>query len=167
MERRGEGGEREEREKAGGGVREGEKGKEREREEEKRKSEIADVIASLRRILDNPLTRYVLKYISKGDTLEKAIAIYAGTERNTCVRCQFHSFLLGTALKYGARKLDIDEQEMIEYFKDRSVQRGLANVIRGIAEYGITKPQRLHAPFLVVWNYTCLLYTSPSPRDRG
>ena len=165
MERSGERGEREageekeEGEKGREGVRKREKEREKEKEqehleEEKRKSEIADVIASLRRILDNPLTRYVLKYISKGDTLEKAIAIYAGTERNTCVRCQFHSFLLGTALKYGARKLDIDEREMIEYFKDRSVQRGLANVIRGIAEYGITKPQRLHAPFLVVWNYT-------------
>ena len=60
MEKSGERGER------GEGVREREKEREEERkqehlEEEKRKSEIADVIASLRRILDNPLTRYVLK----------------------------------------------------------------------------------------------------------
>ena len=33
-------------------------------------------------------------------------------------------------------------------------RRGLLNVLDGIAQYGVTKPQRLSAPFLVVWNYT-------------
>ncbi|MCW7077054.1 MAG: hypothetical protein OCU18_07200, partial [Candidatus Syntrophoarchaeum sp.] len=83
----------------------------------------ADVIVSLKRSLDNPVTRHILKYLSKGGALEKALGIFAGTEHETCVRCKFNSFLLGTA-------------------------------IRGIGEYGVTKPQKLHAPFLVVWNYT-------------
>lgn len=38
--------------------------------------------------------------------------------------------------------------------KDRFYRRGLANVIAGIARYGITVPQRLFAPFLVVWDFT-------------
>ncbi len=118
------------------------------------KERIPEVVGSLRRMLDNPITKHILQHLSKGDALEKALAVFTGTQPGTCIRCQFHSFLLGTALKYGARKLDVDDEELLNYFKDPSVQRGLANVIRGIAEYGVTKPQRLHAPFLVVWNYT-------------
>jgi radical SAM protein with 4Fe4S-binding SPASM domain len=114
----------------------------------------ADVIISLKRALDNPVTRYILKYLSKGDAIEKALGVFAGTEHETCVRCKFNSFLLGTAINKGAKALGAKDDTFIAYFKDKTTQRGLANVIRGITEYGVTKPQKLHAPFLVVWNYT-------------
>lgn len=123
-------------------------------ETNKNKDRIPEVIGSLRKGLGNPITRHILQHLSTGDALEKALSVFAGTEPDKTIRCRFHSFLLGTVLKYGARKLDVDEDDMIEYFEDRSVQRGIANLIRGIAEYGVTKPQNLHAPFLVVWDYT-------------
>jgi radical SAM protein with 4Fe4S-binding SPASM domain len=41
-----------------------------------------------------------------------------------------------------------------EGLKDPYYRRGVANVVAGIAKYGITLPQRLYAPFLVVWNFT-------------
>jgi radical SAM protein with 4Fe4S-binding SPASM domain len=123
-------------------------------EGEKKGNQIPDVIGSLKRALENPIARYILRSLSKGDSLEKALAIFAGTETRTCIRCQFHAFLLGTTIKSGAKKLEVGEERILNYFNDRSVQRGIANIIRGIAEYGITKPQKLHAPFLVVWDYT-------------
>jgi radical SAM protein with 4Fe4S-binding SPASM domain len=39
---------------------------------------------------------------------------------------------------------------------DPVIQRGIVNIISGITEYGITKPQILKAPFLIVWNFTNL-----------
>lgn len=120
------------------------------REEDK----IPEVIGSLRWALDNPITKKILQYLSKGNSLEKALAIFAGTETQTCFRCRFNSFLLGTALKSGAKKFGATDNAFVAYFRDKTTRRGLANVVRGIAEYGVTKPQKLHAPFLVVWNYT-------------
>ena len=35
-------------------------------------------------------------------------------------------------------------------------KRGLINVLKGIGEHGITTPKKIHAPFLVVWDFTHL-----------
>ena len=43
---------------------------------------------------------------------------------------------------------------MQEYFSDPVARRGLLNVMRSIGKYGIKRPFRLIAPFLVVWNFT-------------
>lgn len=121
---------------------------------EKGKDRIPEVLGSLRRALDNPITRNILRYLSKRDALERALGVFTGTETRTCFRCRFNSFLLGTAINYGAKALGAKDDAFIEYFQDKTTQRGLASVVRGIAEYGVTKPQKLHAPFLVVWDFT-------------
>jgi radical SAM protein with 4Fe4S-binding SPASM domain len=43
---------------------------------------------------------------------------------------------------------------MREYLKDNVFRRAIVNVLGGIAEHGIKKPQTSVAPFLVVWNFT-------------
>ena len=52
------------------------------------------------------------------------------------------------------------------------MRKGIANVLMGIAENGITRPQMLHAPFMVVWDFTkqcnlrckhCYAEASPEP----
>lgn len=52
------------------------------------------------------------------------------------------------------RVIHVNPEIFKEYIKIPSVRRGLALVLEGIAEYGITVPQKLPAPFLVVWNFT-------------
>ena len=64
------------------------------------------------------------------------------------------SSLLNTVLRLGCVTFQIDVDAArsslsIPYFK-----RGLINVLEGISRYGVTRPQRLAAPFLVVWNFT-------------
>ncbi|MGZ4852647.1 MAG: radical SAM protein [Halobacteriota archaeon] len=48
----------------------------------------------------------------------------------------------------------VDKSKMQSYFSQQVTRRGLSNIIKSIAEYGIGKPLKLQAPFLVVWNYT-------------
>lgn len=55
-----------------------------------------------------------------------------------------------------AKTFDVDPGEIKEYFKDPTVRRGVSSVLKGIARYGITRPQVLGAPFLIVWNFTNL-----------
>jgi sulfatase maturation enzyme AslB (radical SAM superfamily) len=57
-------------------------------------------------------------------------------------------------LKTGETMFSVDERSLRNFVRDPTARRGLATVLRGIAKYGITKPQLLDAPFLVVWNFT-------------
>jgi len=45
-------------------------------------------------------------------------------------------------------------REAREALRDPAVRRGVSLVVEGLAEYGVTVPQMLPAPFLVVWNFT-------------
>jgi len=54
------------------------------------------------------------------------------------------------------RLSDVDRRSFAQYFSDPTTRRGLLAVLSGIARYGVTKPQLLNAPFLVVWNVTNL-----------
>jgi len=67
-----------------------------------------------------------------------------------------NSFLVGTAIKYGAKAFGRNDTNFLKYFKDITTRKGLVNVLKGIAKYGITRPQKLYAPFLVVWDFTSM-----------
>jgi radical SAM protein with 4Fe4S-binding SPASM domain len=49
---------------------------------------------------------------------------------------------------------DIDEDTLKEGLEDICYRKGVANVLRSISEFGVTMPQKLYSPFLVVWNFT-------------
>ena len=53
-------------------------------------------------------------------------------------------------------KLAMGNEESVKkaVLQDPHVRRGICVVLEGIAKYGITVPQRLPSPFLIVWNFT-------------
>jgi radical SAM protein with 4Fe4S-binding SPASM domain len=115
--------------------------------------EPADAVVFLRRSLDNPLARRVLGYLSEGGRLETALeALVTGTPPT--LSCRLNSLLLHTLLNLGARAFNVNFEEYLEFFQDKYVRRGVTTVLKSLGEYGVTEPQKLTAPFLVVWNYT-------------
>ena len=52
------------------------------------------------------------------------------------------------------RLLHLSEEEFEAGIRDPSVRRGIELVLRSLLTYGVTVPQRLCAPFLIVWNFT-------------
>ena len=50
--------------------------------------------------------------------------------------------------------MHISKEEFEEGIRDPAVRRGLELVFRSLLEYGVTVPQKLAAPFLIVWNFT-------------
>jgi radical SAM protein with 4Fe4S-binding SPASM domain len=64
--------------------------------------------------------------------------------------------MVGAALDQSGKLFDISREDLKTGFSDPYFRKGLSNVFRGIAEYGITKPQVVNAPFLVVWDFTHL-----------
>jgi len=57
-------------------------------------------------------------------------------------------------VELGRMSFHVDRSKMQGYFGKQVTRRGLSNIVKSIAEYGISKPLKLQAPFLVVWNYT-------------
>jgi len=82
------------------------------------------------------------------------MAIYLGKAKAESFSCRVYSGLLGTLINIGLSAFGVDRNSFSEYFSRSTNRRGLLTVMRGIARYGVTKPQLLDAPFLVVWNLT-------------
>ena len=130
------------------------------KEEPKERGGLSRFFAALQLTLGNPLSRLVLRSMMREEAdgrtaLDKALAAYAGEDPGPMsLTCSFQSFLLDLVLKMGMAAARADDEGVKEMLRDPPVRRGIELVLKGIANYGITVPQELPAPFLVVWNFT-------------
>jgi len=113
-----------------------------------------EIIEYLHKIMDHKFINFILKKMTEVKKLEKSFAIYAGVEEPEDVREGLHAKIVGSTLEKGAEKFGAEPDAIKKFLKDPYMRKGFAVVIRSIAEYGITKPQRLIAPFMVVWDFT-------------
>lgn len=122
--------------------------------------DITKAMAAVEMWLGNPVSRNLLKFVTAhdkcGDRLSNSIDMYLGEERQVCWKCRMASRIVGRTLNTGSNLFGIREQEIKEGLRDPIWKRGLMNVLNGIARYGVTKPQIVNAPFLVVWDFTHL-----------
>jgi sulfatase maturation enzyme AslB (radical SAM superfamily) len=88
--------------------------------------------------------------------IEAALDDYAGigNKSRRCVKGKFISKVVAQALNNGGRAFGVSSEQLKHSLSDPYVKRGISNVLVGAATFGITKPQTVGAPFLVVWNYT-------------
>ncbi len=107
--------------------------------------------------LGNPLSRFVINGLSKKKNgtsfLEDALLSYCSAGKTTALGKIRYAPIL-TLLGIGRAAFGADKKAMQEFFSDPIARKGLVNVIRSIGKYGINRPFKLAAPFLVVWNYT-------------
>ena len=62
----------------------------------------------------------------------------------------FFKLFIGAMIKL----LHLSEEEFEAGIRDPSVRRGVELILRSLLTYGVTVPQKLCAPFLIVWNFT-------------
>jgi radical SAM protein with 4Fe4S-binding SPASM domain len=114
----------------------------------------------LRAMIGNPLTRKMLAGMSNycevdgKNRLEVALELYVGERDTACYKCRMAVKPLATVLKRGAKAFGVTEEEMIKTFKDPYYRKGLASVIKGLADFGVRRPFVSGAPFQVVWDVT-------------
>jgi len=121
---------------------------------EKEEDRTSDAIVSLKRIFENPLSRHLIKYFTKKERLDNALEIYCNLRQPKGIRERINALIIGQAINRGAEVFGGKKEDFVNYFKEPVPRRGLSLVLRSIAEYGVTKPQKLVAPFLVVWDFT-------------
>jgi radical SAM protein with 4Fe4S-binding SPASM domain len=122
--------------------------------------DIGDMIGTFKRVVDNPLAKYLLQrtltYCEKDETtrLECALKFYLGKKGDACYKCKLMSKLVGYLVKKGATGFGTSEEELKEAMENDYWIRGLTSVLKGIALFGVNKPFVPGAPFQIVWNIT-------------
>ena len=114
---------------------------------------VPSYIRIIKRVLGNPLARLALTRLS---FRERTIALkhfYEGTYPKS-LRIAAGVKVMELVAKTAEKLRGVNEREIRNAFGKPSVRRGRAMVLRSLGEYGITVPQKLIAPFLVVRNYT-------------
>ncbi|MCE4609720.1 MAG: radical SAM protein [Desulfurococcales archaeon] len=132
------------------------------------KGDVGRLLAGIRLLFNNPITRSYLKASTRRVTCRykenvdrEATVIYhalsklAGEQVYSCpVTARFLGTLITSTIKMGVKLLGGDIESASKALEDPAVRRGISLVIESLAKYGVTVPQSLSAPFLIVWNFT-------------
>ena len=126
-------------------------------------NQLSTALTAFKLILGNPLSRALLRPMLKRyeingrelPALYWALSVYAGESLNAPMMIRFQAETLKLLLKLGIKLAKGDEEAVKEaLLRDPHIRRGIWVVLEGIAKYGVTVPQRLAGPFLIVWNFT-------------
>lgn len=110
--------------------------------------------------LNNPVIRWFLrvstgKCSKSGRThLENVLDHYLGKNVKLCLTCKFVSRFVVRAIKRGGQAFRASREDIRELLENTSKRRGLISALKGIGYFGVSRPQVVGAPFLVVWNFT-------------
>jgi radical SAM protein with 4Fe4S-binding SPASM domain len=120
---------------------------------------VADTTHILKSTIDNPFIRFILSKMGYcthcgKNHLEVALELFSGARTDACVRCHFAAKIISFVLRLGGSAFGIGKEGLKEKFSDPSWRKGLANVITGIAKFGVQKPFVPGSPFLIVWDIT-------------
>jgi radical SAM protein with 4Fe4S-binding SPASM domain len=87
--------------------------------------------------------------------LEAALDDYVGKTGAKCVKCSgFYSRVIRFWIEFLRRSLNIKREKVEKLLADPYARRAVLNIVRSFSYFGIRKPLSIHAPFLVVWDFT-------------
>jgi len=127
---------------------------------------LSALLTAFRVVLGNPAVRVLLRSTASparctygGKVVDEpilyhALSLYAGEPISCPMKVRFLGSLLKGVIRAGVALMRGREEEVVGALKDPALRRGIATVLKGIAYYGVTVPQELPAPFLIVWNFT-------------
>ncbi len=133
---------------------------------ERGRSGLGAYLAATRMLLGNRFSRALLsrlvrktRCVINGEgyevpAIQCALASLAGEVVSAPLGTRIVSGIINLMVRLGVALLHGDMETVREALRDPAVRRGVALVLEGIARYGVTVPQKLPAPFLVVWNFT-------------
>jgi len=122
--------------------------------------ETTTTIEVLKAAIGNPVTRTALKGLSKycekdeKNRIEIAIDLFTGVRESACFSCKTAEKIIGRTLIKGGAAFGLNQNDLKDKFREPGWSRGLSSVIRGIAQFGVTKPFTSGAPFQLVWDVT-------------
>ncbi|MET1159804.1 MAG: radical SAM protein [Thermoprotei archaeon] len=131
-----------------------------------KRSGIGAFLGSIRLIFGNPVSRILLRLVTldsvcryngrrvNAPIVYHALSIYADEELVCSISVRFLSIILNTVISLGVKALGGSTEDLANALKDPALRRGVSLVLKGLGLYGVTVPQKLPAPFMIVWNFT-------------
>jgi radical SAM protein with 4Fe4S-binding SPASM domain len=121
--------------------------------------ETISTIDILRSTIGNPLSRKLLSGLGFCEEcgkhrIEVALELFVGLRKDACLKCMLAEKAISGILRTGAAAFGVDTHTLKEQFSHPSWRKSLANVLTGIAEFGVQRPFVTGAPLLVVWDIT-------------
>jgi radical SAM protein with 4Fe4S-binding SPASM domain len=83
-----------------------------------------------------------------------ALELFVGERDRACLRCRLAGKALIWVLRAGGKPFGVDVTSLREAFRHPYWRKSLANVLSGIAQFGVRRPFVAGAPFLIVWDIT-------------
>jgi len=86
--------------------------------------------------------------------LETALDKYACITEQRCSSCSLYARVIGFWIAFIQKMLAVHKSRISKIFSDSYVRTAINSIVTGFAEFGFHRPIQVHAPFLVVWNFT-------------
>ncbi len=101
--------------------------------------------------------------------LETALDDYAGKNTSKCFSCSLYSKIIRFWINFLTRTLAVEKSRVSKILSDSYTRRALKSIVAGFVDYGFNRPLSIHAPLLVVWNFTykCNLNCKHCYSDAG
>ncbi|PVX23332.1 MAG: radical SAM/SPASM domain-containing protein, partial [Candidatus Bathyarchaeum sp.] len=111
-------------------------------------------------ILKTPPVQWMLKttlstcHKCNRTPLATALDNYSGKKHAFCFSCGVYTKVIEFWIGFIQKALSVEKRRVSKLFGDSYVRRAINSIVSGFAEYGFNRPIQVHAPFLVVWNFT-------------
>lgn len=79
---------------------------------------------------------------------------YVGKPHTKCARCSLTYVFMKPLIYALFMKLRVSDKTVCQLFQDRLTRRSILNAVKGVAHFGIMKPQPTGVPVVIVWNFT-------------
>ena len=86
--------------------------------------------------------------------LETALDNSAGIPTPNCSSCRVYVQVIQFWIRFIQKALGVEKSRLSKLFSDSYVRRAIISIVAGFSEFGFCRPIQIHAPLLVVWNFT-------------
>ena len=99
--------------------------------------------------------RLVIKCKKCGkEKLLSAFDYYAGNGDGQCISCRLTSRLMKPLIHRFFSEMSLSEKVARQLVSNPRMARSMLNAVKGVAKFGIKKPQPTGVPVVIVWNFT-------------
>jgi len=101
--------------------------------------------------------------------LDIALDDYVGRNHAKCFSCGFYSKVIRFWINFLRAGFNVERNRVSKLLADPYSRRAIKSIIGGFRDFGVNRPLLVHAPFLVVWNFTykCNLNCKHCYSDAG
>ncbi len=126
-------------------------------------------------VLKTPPVKWMLKTTLKtcpkcnGIPLETAFDTYSKTNMRNCSSCALYVKIINFWINFIQKTLAVEKKRVSKLLVDPYTKRAIRSIVSGFADFGFNRPLQIHAPLLVVWNFTykCNLSCKHCYSDSG